>query len=83
MMYLKSAFWTGPSLKEVLFTTGSHEDEVSPNQPRPQSSPASLDVTSPVKLAGKIRLGSKPPPLNCIARIGLGTRLSPRVNVEG
>ncbi|KAL9979554.1 hypothetical protein ACROYT_G017232 [Oculina patagonica] len=26
-------------------------------QPRPQSSPANLDVTSPAKLVGKVRLG--------------------------
>ena len=52
-------------------------------QPRSQSSSAISDVTSPVKLVGKIRLGryraialgSKPPLVTRIARTGLGTRL--------
>ena len=52
-------------------------------QPRSQSSSAISDVTSPVKLVGKIRpgrpraiaLGSKPPVVTRIARTGLGTSL--------
>ena len=52
-------------------------------QPRSQSSSAISDVTSLVKLVGKIRrgrpraigLGSKPPLVTRIARTGLGTRL--------
>ena len=48
-------------------------------QPRSQSSSAISDVTSPVKLVGKVRavaLGSKPPLVTRIARTGLGTRLN-------
>ena len=48
------------------------------HQPRSQSSPAISDVTSPVKLVGKIRaipLGFKPPLVTRIARTDLGTRL--------
>ena len=48
------------------------------SQPRSQSSSAISDVTSPVKLVGKIRaiaLGFKPPLATRIARTGLGTRL--------
>ena len=51
-------------------------------QPRSQSSSAISDVTSPVKLIGKIRaiaLGFKPPLLTRIARTGLGTRLGTTV----
>ena len=51
-------------------------------QPRSQSSSAISDVTSPVKLVGKIRaiaLGSKPPLVTRIARIGMGTRLGTTV----
>ena len=44
-------------------------------QPRSQSSSAISDVTSPVKLVGKIRLNSKPPLVTRIVRTGLGTRL--------
>ena len=44
-------------------------------QPSSQSSSAISDVTSPVKLVGKIRLSSKPPLVTRIARTGLGTRL--------
>ena len=45
-------------------------------QPRSQSSSAISDVTSPVKLVGKIALGSKLPLVTRIARTGLGTRLA-------
>ena len=48
------------------------------SQPRSQSTSAILDVTSPVKLVGKIcavALGSKPPLVTRIARTDLGTRL--------
>ena len=44
-------------------------------EPRSQSSSAILDVTSPVKLVGKIPLGSKPPLVTRTARTGLSTRL--------
>ena len=47
-------------------------------QPCSQSSSVIFDVTSPVKLVGKIRaigLGSKPPLVTRIAPTGLGTRL--------
>ena len=49
------------------------------SQPRSQSSSAISDVTSPVKLVGKVRaiaFGSKPPPVTLIARTGLGTKLT-------
>ena len=48
------------------------------NLPRSQSSSAISDVTSPVKLVGKIcaiALGSKPPLVTRIARTDVGTRL--------
>ena len=45
-------------------------------QPRSQSSSVISDVTSPVKLVGKIALGSKLPLVTRIARTGLGTRLA-------
>ena len=47
-------------------------------QPRSQSSSGISDMTSPVKLVGKvcaITLASKPPLVTRIARTGLGTRL--------
>ena len=44
-------------------------------QPSSQSSSAISDVTSPVKLVGKIRLSSKPSLVTRIVRTGLGTRL--------
>ena len=61
-----------------LFATGT-EAEMRRVQPRSQSSSAISDVTSPVKLVGKVRraiaLGSKLPPVTWIARSGQGTRL--------
>ena len=51
---------------------------VGSDQPRSQSSSAISDVTSPVKLVGKIcaiALGSKPPLVTRIARTGLGARM--------
>ena len=51
-------------------------------QPRSPSSSATSDVTSPVKLVGKIRaiaFGSKPPLVTRIARTGLGTRMGTTV----
>ena len=51
-------------------------------QPRSQSSSAISDVTSPVKLVGKIRLGSKPPLVTRIARTGLGMRLQATIYKE-
>ena len=56
----------------------SATSEARQSQPRSQSSSAISDLTSPVKLVGKIRaiaLCSKPPLVTRIARTGLGTRL--------
>ena len=68
----------GEMIKHVYFCQPQTKTLASLSQPRYQSSSASSDVTSPPSVQEEfvIALGSKPPPLTQIVRIGLETRLA-------
>ena len=78
-----SLIFTDKRLEFLFVYFGSSSllvSKVANDQPRSQSSSAISDVTSPVKLVGKIRqgkfaLGSKSPLVTRVAQTGLSTRL--------